>query len=977
MKRATVWTLIFALIFAQTPPLRADDSDIFGANIQPNVMILVDTSGSMDDTVISSPYNPATTYSTPLTYTSASVYQKFTRSRDCRPASTPCYKVYKTSIAAVPNADGSNPDAARNGLSTVGYYSGRIGGSSVDLYVGNYRNYQLCGATCSGVARRKIDIAKDVLTNIVNNTDGVRFGIMRFGGNGNQGEGGGQMVAEIGSAKSTIVTAISGMTPSGYTPLGEFLYDAGQYYKGQALRNGSSYTSPIQYSCQPSFAILMSDGMQNGNMDVKAEATNRYTQDHSTAYTGTQNVIVHTVGFGIGANEPAAAVTDLQTAATNGGGSYYSANNAAQLEQALEDAIRQILAATFSFATPVVPTTGVGGIQRAYLAAFQSNPSARFWRGYLKAYNRDADGQIPVDATTKIPLDSALAWDAGQKLSVKSSGSRTIYTVAGGVRQNFTKGNGTITPAMLGVSTSADHDKIIDFTLGIDAYDEDGDGNTTEERAWKLGDIFHSTPALVAKPLQPSLDTTYSGSGQFKDSKASRTAVLVAGANDGMLHGFRESDGEELWAFIPPDLLDNLKDLSGTSGDHLYYMDSSPIVADVCLQSTTNGSGNCRSASDWRTIVVFGERRGGANYIALDITDTTNPLYLWSVTDSKMGETWSEPVIGKVRMSDGTARWVAFVGAGYDTPQNNTLGKAFFAIDLATGTKLWEYYNAPSSTDDRQYMNFSLAANPTAVDLDSDGFIDHVFIGDVGGQTWKFDVSAPAAPSGWPVTNWTGKRLFAADLSQANPPATGEYYPNQAKYPAIALAYDTSWNLWVYIGTGDRNHPNNTSSNRFYGFKDPGTMTNGSALTESSLVDRTSATGTVTQGWYLRLASNEKVLATADVFAGAVLFTTFTPTTTVTCGSGGGTAKLYAVKMGGGEAALDLTTGDTITTVQTASSQAKTIGTGIPSKPVIIMEASGNQAISWAITGTTNQQIASTPLPLVTLKRLVGWREVF
>ena len=47
MKKATVWTLIFALIFAQTPPLRADDSDIFGANIQPNVMILVDTSGKI------------------------------------------------------------------------------------------------------------------------------------------------------------------------------------------------------------------------------------------------------------------------------------------------------------------------------------------------------------------------------------------------------------------------------------------------------------------------------------------------------------------------------------------------------------------------------------------------------------------------------------------------------------------------------------------------------------------------------------------------------------------------------------------------------------------------------------------------------------------------------------------------------------------------------------------------------------------
>jgi len=34
--------------------------------------------------------------------------------------------------------------------------------------------------------------------------------------------------------------------------------------------------------------------------------------------------------------------------------------------------------------------------------------------------------------------------------------------------------------------------------------------------------------------------------------------------------------------------------------------------------------------------------------------------------------------------------------------------------------------------------------------------------------------------------------------------------------------------LWVYFGTGDRNHPNNTSANRFYGIRDDQTgMTNG------------------------------------------------------------------------------------------------------------------------------------------------------
>ena len=34
------------------------------------------------------------------------------------------------------------------------------------------------------------------------------------------------------------------------------------------------------------------------------------------------------------------------------------------------------------------------------------------------------------------------------------------------------------------------------------------------------------------------------------------------------------------------------------------------------------------------------------------------------------------------------------------------------------------------------------------------------------------------------------------------------------------------------MGTGDRFHPNNTSSNRFYGIKDNTSMANGAALVE-------------------------------------------------------------------------------------------------------------------------------------------------
>jgi type IV pilus assembly protein PilY1 len=691
---------------------------------------------------------------------------------------------------------------------------------------------------------------------------------------------------------------------------------------------------------------------------MPAEATNRFTQDHASSLTGTQNVIVHTVGFGVTVNttaaETQAAYDTLSQSAKNGGGQFYISDDETQLQAALQDAIRRIVQATFTFATPVVPTTSTTGSTKAYLAAFRSDPSIPFWRGFLKAYQRDSTGLVPVDANG-VPLSSALVWEAGQVLSTTPAANRTIYTAVSGVRQAFTKTNSAITNTLLAAASNAEHDKIIDFIRGIDAYDENGNGNVTEERAWKLGDIFHSTPVLITPPVMALNDSSYQA---FKTAQASRTKVLIAGANDGMLHAFRESDGVELWGFIPPDLLDNLKGLADTGGDHQFFVDSSPIATDIKISGT------------WKTIVVFGLRRGGAFYYALDITDTTNPQWLWSFTDSKMTETWSEPSIGKVKLG-GVDKFVGFIGGGYDTASNNAHGKAFFAVDLSNGTKLWEYYK-DGTADDRQYMNFSLTENSTAVDLDNNGYVDRVYIGDTGGQLWKFDVSANA------TTSWAGKRLFTAAPSQANPPAAGEFYPTQAFYGAPVLAYDTSMNLWVFLGTGDRNHPNGTATNRFYGIKETTNMSNAAALSESNLFDVTSTNGTSSGGWFFRLGTNEKVLDPANVFNMDVLFSGFTPTSTVTCTSGGGTAKLYSVQMQTGYAAIDFATGTALTTTDATVTRSTTIGQGIASMPVVIVTppAGSGMATASAITATTNQQLPNNPIPAPTfLKQVRSWRE--
>ena len=957
----------------------ADDTDIFGSNIQPNVMLVLDSSGSMSDQILSDPYDSGGTYTG--TYTSTVVY-KYASNK---------YTSYATTVSLV------NSSTAQTSLNSVGYWSGKISGSTVNLYLGNYLNWT---GTSGNTQVQKIVIAQRVLADLVTNTEGVLFGLAVYKNNANNSStDGAAIMAPMGTAPATIVSLLNTIAPNNYTPLGEALRDIGTYFSGGSVNkvtyNSSgtptytktTFANPIQYQCQPNFVILMTDGLQNGSVDVRTQATLQFTTDHNSTFPGIQNLTVDTIGFALSAADAADGANDiLQTAATNGGGTFYSTDGEQKLEAALQDAIRTIVASTFTFATPVIPTNRTLGSTNGYIAAVQSNPSRPFWRGFLKAYTLDSTGNIPVDPNTGFALNAPV-WEAGAILANTPAANRTIYTVtsaySGGTSppsmQSFATTNTNLTTTLLGVSTSTAVSNAIQFIRGIDVTDENGNGNTTEEREWKLGDIFHSTPVVVAPPSKASSDSTYVA---FRVAQASRPTVVIVGANDGMLHAFKETngavpaqDGTELWAFIPPDQLPDLNGLLATTGSHLYYQDGSPVAADVKISGA------------WKTIVVFGERRGGPYYHALDVTDTTAPKYLWSFTDSKISETWSTPVIGKVKVSDGSGgtidKYVAFFGGGYDTANNNAHGKAVFAVDVATGSILWQYYYSTGATDDRKYMNFSIAADPLSLDLNSDGYVDRLYIGDVGGQLWKFDLSATATLSGGTsgtVTNWTGKRFFAATPSQANPPATGEYYPAQAIYGGANAAYDTSSNLWIYFGTGDRNHPNNSSTNRFYGIKDNTDMTNASYLAESNLTDITTTNATITQGWFIQMATYEKILAAPTIFNSIVYFTSFTYTSTTTCGSGGGAAKMYAVQMATGYAAINWSTGATYTASNSSASNTRStsIGSGIPSEPVIIITDSGTSISASVIAATTNQQISSNAAPPPnTRKKVLYWKENF
>ncbi|MBW1815441.1 MAG: VWA domain-containing protein [Deltaproteobacteria bacterium] len=247
--------IVLALVLIVSSRLGADDTSIYGTesiSIAPNILIIFDTSGSMStEDVPGEYYNPATYYSGD--YTNNAVYQKVYGWLGGW-----SYDLFASNVN-----DLNCPDV-KTALETYGYdLDTNIGdsgdgytctGSEKDLYMGNWINYDEAGY---GILKSRTEVAKEVITSVINNTDNVRFGLMRF--NDDQG---GRIVQECGADKTTLISTINVFPASGWTPLAETLAEAGLYFAGKEswYNDTGTYSTPMQYRCQNNYIILMTDG---------------------------------------------------------------------------------------------------------------------------------------------------------------------------------------------------------------------------------------------------------------------------------------------------------------------------------------------------------------------------------------------------------------------------------------------------------------------------------------------------------------------------------------------------------------------------------------------------------------------------------------------------------------------------------------------------------------------------------------------
>jgi hypothetical protein len=893
-------------------------------------------------------------------------------------------------------------------------------------------NYAPAGPPYVSAPNRRIDIARTVVTDLLDDNDdglldgrdekslNIRFGYMRFwysldNDDSEPTSGTIRVLSNMGSPYSDIWNKMNDpaeANPVGGTPLAASLAEAKTYF----VRD----LNPVDpgLACRQKFVILITDGADtyacsgNGIDPGSGDESINPVMYRRRMLTVQRAKELHDAGMevfvvGFGGSMPDRLKRTLNWAARYGGtdnpletnsgdpGAYdftrygeacgttdpnadpasyplsgyaFLAEDASQLSKALKAIAKYIQEKSLSFTAPSIPSVRVIDKDVVYISSFIPNDTP-FWKGNLKAYQLNSNGTLPVD-NDGYPLASNLIWDASENLKSLAPNARTIYTFLNNTLIPFSYGN--VANADLDVPSDADRAKLINHVRGIDAYDINGNGNTTETREWKLGDIFHSNAVVLGEPSRFFEDEGFSGPGGFYLAKKDRTKVIVVGANDGMLHAFDAATGAEKWAFIPNVLLKNLKSAITT---HTYFVDSSPRVADAWFPSSSGDT--TKTADEWKTVLISGLRKGGSSYFALNITDTLNPEYLWefpkatdSATLAKMGQSWPEPAIGRVKIElAGTLveRWVAFVSGGFD--YNNTLGRAFFVIDLKTGDILWEFsYDAAGG--EKQWMTYSMAASPMAVDTNGDGFADKVYVGDLGGQMWVIDVSFDGMMN-TSNSRWSGKRLFRAPVGPT------EKHPI---YYQPAVSFDESRTPWVYFGTGDREFPKDLSnpSERFYAVKDDGKGTY--PRTESDLSNVT-ANNTYTRdplksGWYIQLdksvSRSEKVLAKPVVFNRLVYFTTYTYTGSADPCSVAGTARLYIVEyLSGGGAILVEKTSDL---EGSPSQRSLEIGAGIPSAPVLSVNLKGKASV---IVGTTGSQVFSREaFSPQKFKDLLYWRNV-
>ncbi|WP_409316192.1 pilus assembly protein [Pseudomonas sp. KCJK9016] len=972
--------------YAFTP---SDSPLLSAAAVPPNVILLIDDSGSMNSIIYAAGFDPTVTR---------------TPARQCNAVIGLCLS--STAITGDPIFLSSLPTSGCSGGAFAFYNNSLtplclklpdpVGGGNT-RYNGDYISYVVGLAISNGTRDfttgaipndYRINVARNVSTALVTSNRNLRFGLSTFNPatSNNPGNGGyiarsisdlapvsGSVTqAQADSNYNALISAISGLSAVANTPLAETYYEITRYMRGMAPyynSTPSTYTSPIQYRCQKNYGVVITDGLptydrtfptndplggsrlpnwdginnDGNNLNGDNEGDTLYLDDIAkfafdidmrSSGTDAAGKSWNAVDFPKqNMNTYTVGFTAdndmLSDAAAYGQGRYYQATDSAGLNTALSAALSDITSKAGSGGSGVTSgTTLVSGS-----SYFQTSYDPRDWRGTIKSFGFTSSGTVNT-STVLWTTDTAIVPGATAPIYQSwNTLSNAAVTLAYG---NFSAAQQTTLGQSLPTGISGND--LVEWSKGTNK-------TGLKVRSVLLGDIINS-PLVLASPSDKTAsdlsgDTTYTS--YLTTKAANMNANLVVNGNDGFVSVINPANGTRRYAYMPSSVLPSLRliaDPNYINGvSHKFLVDGQVGVYDA------------QFGTAWKTLAIGGTGAGGKTFYALQLFDASagNILNaLWEVSApatastanvfNDLGYAYARPEVA--RLADG--RWAAFIANGYGS---NSGVAALYVLDVRDGSLIKKIVIDSTETTN--------GLSSVKLKVNSQNVVQAAYGGDLKGRLWKFDLSATTTDS-WGVA-FSGKPLFTT--------AGGTTQPITAQ---PLLADNSLGGKQIFFGTGKFNETADKTNKDLQAFYSVWDADGGSGQLTVSSLQAQAITGvfsgssgqfiTTTQndttypaekGWYLPLVYNnvltgERVINQASLVLGRIVFTTASVDTTDPCSSFG-TGKLVELDAFSGKmlnyAVLDTNADGVVDTNDTISSGVVFSG-GIPTLNAIVNGAS-------------------------------------
>lgn len=658
---------------------------------------------------------------------------------------------------------------------------------------------------------------------------------------------------------------------------------------------------------------------------------------------------------------------------------YFLASRPDLLVKSLNDVFTSVLSKGTAAAAVAVSNANVTSSDRS---SFSTSFNSGTWSGDLRSFQIDLVTGLPSDTPTwsaKAQVDAITDVVNGRYI-VTHKGTGATGPTGNGIRfrasdLSSTQLNLLKTPLV----TPSDAADVIAFLRG----DRSKEGTAYRIRASRLPDFVNAEPVFVGPPVQQFADNGYAA---FVTSKAGRSKMVYQGGNGGMLHAFNAGTGKEEWAYVPNLVMGSLNNLSSRQGFvHRFYVDGTPLAADVDFSNTASGSGS----PSWRTILVGGLGKGGSGYYALDVTDPipsgesgAAAKVLWEFPNSSIsaadalnvGFTYGRPIILKTKARG----WVVIVTSGYnngtDTGGSGGDGQGHvYVLDARNGALIKDIPTGVGTAADPS----GLAKMSAFVDAsDVDNTIKYLYGGDLKGNLWRVDFTANN-PNQWSIA----KLATFVDAGGNIQPVTTE--PELAEVDEKPL---------VLVGTGQLfgesdipgaafPNPHATQTQTMYGILDdlsnnPVVNPLRSQLVQQILtVDAATQNRTLTsngvdyttqRGWYVDLPGTGERSNTDPALAlGVLVFTTNVPDPDP-C-SPGGKSFFYTI---------DYKTGGKLSFSGASPFSGLFAGNALASRPTIIKLPNGMVRAIIRLSDSTNIAPGVPVPPSAATGKRVNWKEV-